>query len=134
MVGYFYIKNLFNGFFYAVYPRVTKLDHFTVCKDYVIVVPVKIRFFVVRLVLPKLMFAHQTTFQKQFYCIIKCRAAHAIIFVLHIYVKRLNIKMVVVVINFLKNGVAFRRFTVSFFLKKTCENVLYYCLIVYVCF
>src|SRR5690606_32318950 len=112
MVGYFYIKNLFNGFFYAVYPGVTKFNNFTISEDYVVVVLVKIRFFVVRLVLPKLMFANQTTFQKQFYCIIKCRAAHAIIFVLHIYVQRLNVKMIVVVINFLKNGVAFRRFTV----------------------
>ena len=32
----------------------------------------------------------------------------------HIYVQRLDIKMVVVIINFLKNGVAFWRFTVPF--------------------
>ena len=87
-----------------------------------------------RLVLPKLMLPYQTAFQKKLYGIVQRCAAHTVIFVFHVYVQRLNIKMVVVVINFLKNRIAFRGFSVSFFLKKTRENVLYNCLICYICF
>lgn len=134
MVGYFNIKNLFYGFFYVVNPRVAKLNHFAIGENNVVVVAVKIRFFIVCLVLAKLVFAHQAAFQKQFNSIVKRGTAYAVVFVLHIYVQRLNIKMVVVVVNFLKNCVAFWRFAMPLLLKEARKNVLYNFLIIYVCF
>ncbi len=86
MVGNFNIKNLFNGFFDGVYPRVAKLDHLSIGKDNVVVVPVKIRFFVMGLVLPKLMFANQPAFQQEFNGIVEGSPTYAIVLVLHVNV------------------------------------------------
>ena len=57
-------KDLFYGFFYRLNPWVAKLNHFAgVRHDNMVVLFVKIGFFIMRLILTKLMFANQTTIQ-----------------------------------------------------------------------
>jgi hypothetical protein len=65
MFGNLDIKNLFYGFFDSLYPWIAEFDNFPgVGKDNMIVVTVKIRFFVLRLVLPKLVLSYQSAFQQ----------------------------------------------------------------------
>jgi len=120
------IKNLLNGFFNRLDARVTKLNHLArVGHDDVVVILVKIRFLVMRLVLPKLVFADQCAIKQQFNGIVQGGAAHAIVLVFHFEVEMLNVKMVLAIVNFLKDGVAFGRFPVAFVLQIHRKNVLY---------
>ena len=59
MIVYFNIENLLYGFFYRLYPGITKFNNFPrIGQDYVIMLPVKIRFFILCLILAKLVLAH----------------------------------------------------------------------------
>ena len=63
MVVYFNIEDFFDCFFYVLNSRITKFFYFTrICKDDVVVLTVKIGFFVLCLVFAKLMFSDQSTF------------------------------------------------------------------------
>lgn len=64
MIVNFDIENLFYGFLYCLYPGIAKLHYFTcICENNVVVLFVEIGFFVVGLVLAKLVFSYQVTFQ-----------------------------------------------------------------------
>src|SRR5690606_37989396 len=116
MIVYFNVKDILYGLFDALTTRVTKFNNFTsIGYNDMVVLLVKIRFFVMCLVLPKLMTAYQTTFQKQFYRIVKGCPANTVVFVFHFYVQRFNIEMLFALVYFLKNGIAFRCFSMTFF-------------------
>ena len=130
MILNFDVKNLLNGFFYGLYARVAKLQHFAgICKYYVVVLFVKKRLFVMGLVLPELMLAHQGAFQQQFYGIVKRGAAYTVVFVFHFNVEAFYIKMFLAIINFLEYGVTLRCFSVAVVFQKFGENVFYYFLV-----
>ena len=58
------IKNLLYCLLNALYPGITKFDHFPGIGKYdVIVLAVKIRFFVLGLILPELMLSYKPAFQ-----------------------------------------------------------------------
>src|SRR5690606_748462 len=81
------------------------------------------------LILTKLMTAYQTTFQQQFYRVVKRSTAYTIILVFHFNIQRFNIKMLLTIINFLKDGITFGCFSMSFILQIFCKNILYNLLI-----
>lgn len=82
------IKYFFYRLFYALYPWIAKFDHFScVCKDNMIVLPVKIGFFILGLILAKLMFSYQSTIQKQFYSVVERCPAHAVFLIFHFNVE-----------------------------------------------
>ena len=54
-----YIKDVFDGFFDGLYPWIAKLNNFSVTQDQMVVLLVEIRLFVMRLILAKLVLAHQ---------------------------------------------------------------------------
>ena len=59
------IKNIFNSFFYLLDSGVTKLLYLsTVSKYNVIMLVVKIRFFILSLTTSKLMFSYKTTIEQ----------------------------------------------------------------------
>ncbi len=58
------VENLLNGFLYGFYPGIAELHHLSgISQDDMIVLPVKVRFLVLGLVLSELVFAHQFAFQ-----------------------------------------------------------------------
>lgn len=59
MFGYFYIKHFFYGLLNGLNTWIAKFYHFAgISKDHMIVLPVEIRFFILRLVLPKLVLSN----------------------------------------------------------------------------
>ena len=76
-----------------------------------------------RLVLAKLMPSYQCTFQQQFYRIVKRCTAYTIVFVLHFYVQRLYVKMILGVVYFLKYSITLRCFPVSLVFKEFRKNI-----------
>jgi hypothetical protein len=76
--------------------RIAKLNHFvTVGANEVIVLLVAVRFFVLCQILAKLVLAHQVAFDKQIQRIINRGPTHAVVFVFHVEVQGLDIKMTV---------------------------------------
>ncbi len=110
------VEHLFDGFFYRLYPRIAKLYDFArIGKNYMVMLAIKVRFFILCLILPELMLSNQLTFQQKLNGIVEGGATDPIIFIFHVDVERFDIEMLITIINFLKDGVAFRCFTMSFF-------------------
>ena len=82
-----------------------------------------------RLVLPELVAAHQAAIQQQLYSVIQRGTANTIVFVLHFYIQRLDIKMFLAVIYLLEYGIALRSFPVALVFQKFSEDVFYNILI-----
>jgi len=98
----FYTKNFFYGLLNALYPWVAKLDNLAgIGHDNVVVLLIKVRFFIMALVLAKLVTPYEAAFQQQFYRVVQRGAAYTVVFVFHFNVERLNIKMFQVVVYFL---------------------------------
>ena len=111
MVLDFDIENFFNRLFDIFNSRITEFNHFTcVSQNDMIMLFVEIRFFIMCLILTKLMAPDQTAFQEQLYRVLQCCPAYPVILILHLYVQCFNIEVIVIVINFLKNGKSFRSF------------------------
>ncbi len=124
MVVYFDIENLLDGLLDGLYSWVAKFDYFACIRhDDVVVLLVEIGFLVMRLILPKLVFAHQGTVQKQFDGVVQRRTTHAVILVFHLDVEVFYIKMLFAVVNFLKDCVTLRRFAVAFVFQVFRKNV-----------
>jgi len=125
------IEYILHCLFYSLNSGIAKFDYLSGIGHYdMIVLLVEIGFFIMRLILSKLMLANQTGFQQKFDCIVQRSPTHAIVFVFHFDIQVLYIKMLFAVINFLKYSVAFRRFSVSMRLKIECKNIFYNFLIV----
>jgi len=130
MVMNFNTENLLNCFFDGLYPRVAKLDHLSrIGHNDVVVLLVEIRFLVVALVLPELVPAYKAALQKQFYRVVQRCTAYTVVLVLHFNIERLNIKMLLAVVYFLKDGVALRGFPVALLFQEFCEDIFYNVLI-----
>lgn len=107
-----HIKDFFYAFFDGFYPGVAKLHDFPgVGQDHMVVLPVEIRFFVLRQVLSELVFSHQAAFQQQFYGVVERGPANAVILVLHFYVERFYVEMLLIIVHFIENGIALLGFT-----------------------
>ena len=76
---------------------------------------IKIGFLILCLIFSKLVFSNQFTFQQEFNGIVKGRPTYPIILIFHIDIKGFYIKMIITIINFLENGVAFGCFSMPFF-------------------
>lgn len=126
MIVYFDIENFFYRLFDRLDTRIAELHDLTGVRKYdMIVLPVKIRFFVVCLVLAKLVLSCQPAFQKQLYGIVQGSPADPVVLVLHFNIQRLYIKMILAVIYFLENSVTFRGFPVTVVFQKTGEDIFY---------
>lgn len=65
------VKDVFYGFFNGLYPGIAKFNNLPgIRENYMIVLPVKIRFFVLRQVLSELVFSHQSAFKENFYGVV----------------------------------------------------------------
>lgn len=101
MIVYIDIKNFFYGFFYLLDSGITKFFDLTrIGVDKMVVLVVKIRFFVLRLIFSKLVFSNQSTLQQKFDRIVESCPADSVIFIFHFDVKRLYIKVLFTVVNF----------------------------------
>src|SRR5690606_8607945 len=121
-----YPEYFFNRFFNGLYPRVAKFNYLaSISKNKVVVLFVKIRFFIMSLILPELMTSHQTTFEQKLNCVVQCSPAHTIVLILHFDIQRFDIKMLVVFINFLQNSVSLGCFSMPFFFQIFGENIFY---------
>lgn len=126
MVVNFNVKNLFYSFFDGLYPWVTKLDNLPgISHNDMVMLPVEVGFFIMALVLAKLVPSYQAAFQQQFYRVIERSAAYTIVFIFHFDIQRFNVKMLLAVVYFLKYGIALRGFPVPFILQEFCKNVFY---------
>ncbi len=126
MIMNFNTKNLLNGFFDTLYPWVAKLNYFAgIGHNNVVMLLIKIRFFVMALVLAKLVPAYKAALQQQLNCVIQRCTANTVVFILHFNVERLYIKMLQAVVYFLKYRITFRCFPVAFVFQKFCEDIFY---------
>ena len=126
MVVNFNVKNLFYRFFDRLYPWVAKLDNLPgIGHDDMVMLLVEVGFFIMALVLAKLVPSNQAAFQKQFYRVVERSAAHTIVFILHLDIQRFNVKMLLAIVYFLKYGIALRGFPVPFIFQEFCKNVFY---------
>jgi len=126
MVMNFNTKNFFDGFLYALNARVAKLNHFAgIGHNDVVMLLVKIRFFVMALVLAKLVAPYQAAFQQEFYSVIQRGAAYTVVFIFHFDVQRFYIKMLLAVVYFLQYCIALRSFPVAFVFQKFGEDIFY---------
>src|SRR5690606_32589093 len=99
MVIYLDIKNLFDGFFYGLYPGIAKLHHFAGIRKYhMIVLSVKIGFLVLCLIFAKLVFAYKFAFHQEFYGIVEGGPTNPIVLVFHVDIERFYIKMLLAII------------------------------------
>src|SRR5690554_3724362 len=87
---------------------------------------VKIRFLIMSLLIPKLMFTNQFGIKQKFNGIVQSSTAYTVLFVFHHDVKTIYIKMFIGRINFFQNGVTLRRFPVSMVFQKMGKNLFYY--------
>ena len=119
-------KNFFYRCFDRLNPRVAKFDYFARIGKYdMVVLFVKIRFFVMCLLIAELMFPNQFCVQQKFNRIVQSRAAYPVLFVFHHNVQTIDVKMLVREINFLQNRITFRRFPVPMFFQKIGKNLSY---------
>ena len=133
MFGDLNVEHFFNSLFYRLDAGVTELYHLAgVGKDDMVVVPVEVGFFILRLVLPELVFSHQAAFQQQFYGIVQGGPAYAVLLVLHFDVQGFDIKVIFIVVDLLKYGKTLGRLTVTFVLKELGKDILYYSLVVFI--
>src|SRR5690606_4274526 len=95
-----------------------------------VVVPVKVRFFVLRLVLSELVFPYQPAFQQKFYSVVQGGPAHPVRLVLRLDVKGFYIKVIFIVIDLLKYGKTLGGLAVALVFKELGEDILYYGLVV----
>lgn len=126
MIGDLDVENFFYGLFDRLDTGVTEFHNFPgIGKNYVVVLPVEIGFFILGLILAKLVFSHKFAFQQQFDGIVKCRPAHSVIFVFHIDIERFYIKMLITFIDLLQDGVALGGLPVPVFFQESRKNVFY---------
>lgn len=133
MFGDLYVEHFFNSLFYRLDAGVTEFYHLAgIGEDDVVVIPVEIGFFVLRLVLPELVFAHQPAFQQQLYGVVQGGTAYAVLFVLHLDVKGFYIKVIFIVVDLLKYGKTLGRLAMAFVFQKLRKDILYYSLVVFI--
>ena len=110
-------KNFFNGLLDGLHTRVAKFDHFAgICVDEMVVLFGAVRFFKLRHIATKLMFAHQIAGNQKFYCVVKRGPAYSVFLILHFEVQGFDVEMTVVLVNFRKNRKALGRFSMPIFL------------------
>ena len=100
-------------------------DFVAVGANEVIVLFVLIRLFELSLVLSELMACNQVAGKQQFNGIVKRSATYTVLLILHVHVKRFDIEMSRMRIDFFQYGKAFRRFAVAVLLQIIRENLLY---------
>ncbi len=71
------------------------------------------------------MLAHQLTIQQQLNGVIERGPAYPVVFIFHQYVKRLYVKVLIMVIDLLENGIALGRFPLLVLLQIFSESLLY---------
>ncbi len=126
MVVDLYIENILHRFLDGLDPGIAEFNDLAgVGHNDMVVLPVKVGFFVVRLALAKLVLANKFRFQQKIDRIVQRCSAHTIIFVLHFDIKIFYIKMFSRIIDFLKDRVSFWGFAMAVVLKIFGENRLH---------
>ena len=127
------VKHFLDSLFDRLDPGVAEFYHLArIGKDNMVVIPVEIGFFVLRLILPELVFSHQAAFQQQFYGVVQGGPAYTVLLVLHFDVQGFYIKVIFIVVDLLKYGKTLGRLTVTFVLEELGKDILYYSLVVFI--
>src|SRR6478609_5514369 len=84
-----------------------------------------IRLFILCQILAELMLAHQITFYQQIEGIVNSSAAYPVVFVFHVDVQRLYIKMTIQGVNLFQNSISLWRFTQLLLFKVGRKNLPY---------
>ena len=88
------VQQFLHGVLYVLNSRIAELYYpVAIGADEVIVLLIPIGLFVLSEVLPKLMFAHQITFDQEIECIVHGGATYPVVFVLHTNVEGFYIEM-----------------------------------------
>lgn len=96
------VEDFLDCFFDGLDARIAEFDDFAgVGHDDVVVLFVKIRLFIMRLVLTELVFAHQAAVQQKFDGVVQRGAAYPVVFVLHLDVEILDVEVIFAVVNLL---------------------------------
>lgn len=99
--------------------RITKFKYpFAINADKMIMLFEGIGFFELSNILSELVLCYQIAGQQMFYRIVYCCPANPVLFVFHVDVQRLHIKVIVDGINFIKYGKPLRCFSESLFFKE----------------
>ena len=119
----FDVEDLFYGLFDRLYPRVTELHNLPrISEDDVVMLSVKIRFFVLGLVFAELMLAHEFAFEQQLYGVVQGGPAHPVILVFHLDIQGFYIAVVIGIVYLLPDGVALRGLPVSVLFEEGRED------------
>lgn len=93
-------KNFFNGLLDGLHAWVAKFDYFaSICVDEMVVLFGAVRFFKLRHVATKLMFAHQIAGNQKFDCVVERGPAYSVFLILHFEVQSFDVEMSVVLVN-----------------------------------
>lgn len=126
MTGDAKVEQFFRHALNLVHAWIAEFKHFVaIGTNEMVVLLVLIRLLELCLVFPELMTRNQIASEQQFYGIVKSSAAYTVLFILHVHVKRFDIEMPRVRIDFFKYSEAFRRFAVAVLLQIIGENLLY---------
>jgi len=127
MTGNGKVKCIFDQFLDLLYTGIAEFKNlFCLSANHVIVLTISVGLFIKRKVFSKLMFFDQVTIQQEIKGVVNGRAAHPVIFVLHIYVKRLDVKMSLICIDFFQYGKSFGSLAKLLFLQVFCKYVPYF--------
>lgn len=120
------VQQLFYRVLNILNSRIAKLSHLlTLHTDQVIVLTAAVRSFILGQILSELMLAYQITLNQQIERVIHRGTTHPVIFVFHVDVQRLNIKMAIQRINFFEYGVPFWRLAKLLIFKISSKDFLY---------
>ena len=112
-----------KGSFDILNTRVAKLEHISsIHENNVVMLLILVGAFKVCCILAKLMFSNKVTRKKQIDSIVKRGAGNTVLFVLHVSIERLYIKMPRVIVDFTKYGIALGCFPMFVLLQISSEN------------
>jgi hypothetical protein len=126
MVLHIKLQHFANHQFGLAHTWVAEFEHFATIDTYqVIVLAIAIGFFIHRLTVAKLVAYHKIGFDKEIKRVVYRGATDTIVFVLHVDVERLYIKVVIPGIDFFQYGKPLRGFPLSLAIQKGGKDFLY---------
>lgn len=118
------VEQFFYGGFDLFDPRIAEFDNIAgIGADHVIVLAITVGFFELGDIVPELVFPDEARGQEKLHRVVKRCATHTVVFILHLDVERLNIKMTFLRINLGQDRKALRCFSVPVFFQKIAENI-----------
>ena len=104
---------------------ITELEHLSaIFADEVIVLREIVRWFEVRNILPELMLGNKLAVEQQIHRVVKRSAAYTIVLVFHLDVQRLNVEVILLIVDLVEYCESFGCFAVPVFLQVFGKDLL----------